>query len=139
MTEKPYRQAMGSLIYIAQGTRPDMSEAVSSLSNFNQDPGRVLLGAVKRMLRYLKGTMGHGIMYRRGVSTDFVGFSDASHLSCPYTLRGRAGYVFMCAGGVVSWKSKGVGNNTLSSCETEYAHSVSGMYTGTQFSQHVSI
>ena len=43
MAEKAYLHwvAMGSLIYIAQGTRPDMSEAVSTLSSFNQDPGRV--------------------------------------------------------------------------------------------------
>ena len=45
---------------------------------------------------------------------------DASHRTCPDTMRGRAGYVFMSAGGAVSWHSKFYGNDTLSSCGTEY-------------------
>ena len=69
----PYRSAMGSLVYFAQGTRPDFAASVSNLSSFNQNPGLAHWEAMLHVLRYLKGTMGQGIMYRRGVSTDYIG------------------------------------------------------------------
>jgi hypothetical protein len=116
----PYRQAMGGLLYLAGGTRPDLSEAVSVLCSFNQNPGMKMWNAVLRVFRYIRGTVGLGILYRRGVPTDIWGYVDASHMTCPDTLRGRAGYVFCSAGGAISWGSKKVGNVTLSSCETEY-------------------
>ena len=71
-------------------------------------------------MRYLKGTLGEGILYGRGVRTDFMGYVDASHHTCPSTMRGRASYVFMSAGGAISWQSKFVVNDTLSSCEKKY-------------------
>ena len=45
---------------------------------------------------------------------------DASHTSCPHTRKGRAAYVFMSGDAPVSWASKRVGSDSLSSCETEY-------------------
>ena len=113
-------QSTGNLLYLSSGTRPDLAEAVSSLCTFAQNPGLKHWEGVLRVLRYLRGTVGEGILYRRGVDTDIWGYVDAGHNSCPYTMRGRAGYCFMSAGGAISWQSKAVGNNTLSSCETEY-------------------
>jgi Reverse transcriptase (RNA-dependent DNA polymerase) len=54
----PYREAIGSLMYVAQGTRPDISFMVSFLAQFMQNPGRPHWEAVKRVFRYLKGTKG---------------------------------------------------------------------------------
>ena len=116
----PYRSAIGSLLYLAVCTRPDIAAAVSSLSRFNANPGRAHWEGVQHVLRYLQGTSGEGLCYRKGVSTQLWGYCDASHLTCPDIGRSRAGYVFLSAGGAISWQSKLVGNASLSSCESEY-------------------
>ncbi len=51
-----YRQAVGRLMYLAFGTRPDISFAVSRLAQFVKHPTRQLWAAVKRVLRYISGT-----------------------------------------------------------------------------------
>ena len=62
----PYRSAIGSPMYLATCTRPDLAEAVSELSKFSQNPRIVHWEGVKRVMRYLKGTVGEGLMYKRG-------------------------------------------------------------------------
>ena len=116
----PYRSAVGSMMYLAVCTRPDISAAVSALSSFNANPGRAHWEGVQHVLRYLKGTASSGIRYRKGASTDIWGFTDASHLTCPDTGRSRTGFALISAGGVVTWQSKLTGNASLSSCESEY-------------------
>lgn len=120
MAAIPYRSAIGSLMYLAVCTRPDIAAAISSLSRFNANPGMAHWEGVQHVLRYLQGTSGEGICYRKGVSTKLWGYCDSSHLTCPDTGRSRAGYVFLSAGGAISWQSKLVGNASLSSCESEY-------------------
>lgn len=57
MTNVPYQELVGALLYISQGTRPDITYAVNTVSKFNHNPGRAHWVAVKRILRYLKGTI----------------------------------------------------------------------------------
>ena len=87
----PYKSAVGSMMYLAICTRPDISAAVSALSSFNANPRRAHWEGVQHVLRYLKGTANSGIRYRKGASTDIWGFTDASHLTCPDTSRSRSG------------------------------------------------
>ena len=116
----PYRSAIGSLMYLAVCTRPDISAAVSSLSRYNHNPGMAHWEGVQHVLRYLQGTSGEGLCYKKGVSTALWGYCDSSHLTCPDTSRSRAAFVMISAGGPVSWQSKLLGNASLSSCESEY-------------------
>ena len=116
----PYGSAIGSLMYIAVCTRPDISAAISSLSRFNANPRKAHWEGVQHMLRYPKGTSGEGLCYKKGVSTQLWGYCDASHLTCPDTGRSRAAFVFLSARAAISWQSKLVGNVSLSSCESEY-------------------
>ena len=120
MENIPYRSAIGSLMYLAFCTRPDIASAISSLSRFNATPGKSHWEGVLYVMRYLKGTLASGIRYRMGACTELWGFRDAGHLICPDVSRARASFDFMSAGGVVSWQSKLVGNASLSSCESEY-------------------
>ena len=120
MEEYPYRQVVGKLMYLAICTRPDICQAVSELSRFNSNPGLTHWESAIRVLRYLKGTAGVGLLFKKGESKDIWGYVDASHTSCPDSNKGRAAYVFMSGGAPVSWASKRVGNGSLSSCETEY-------------------
>ena len=116
----PYKSAIGSLMYLAVCTRPDIAAAVSSLSRFNANLGMAHWEGVQHVLRYLKGTSGEGICYKRGESTSLWGYCDASHLTYLDTSRSRGGYVFLSAGGAINWHSKLIPNSSLSSCESEY-------------------
>ena len=62
-TEVPYRQAIGSLIYLVSCTRPDLAFTIRYLSQFLDKPQQQHWAAVKRVLRYLSGTRNYGIQY----------------------------------------------------------------------------
>lgn len=120
MINVPYRSAIGSLMYLSTCTRPDISAAVSELSKFSQNPGMSHWEGVKRVMRYVSGTIGEGLLYKRGAQVEVWGFSDASHAGEKETSRGRAGYIFMSAGAAISWRSSMMRVVTYSSCESEY-------------------
>ena len=63
MVDIPYRTVVGSLMYLAVCTRPDLSMAVSALSRYCQAPQPEHWEAAKRVLRYVKGTIGEGLGY----------------------------------------------------------------------------
>ena len=106
MEQLPYRQVVGKLMHLAVCTRPDICQAVSELSCFNNNPGKKQWESAQRVLRYLKGTAGVGLLYRKGESRDIWGYVDASHTGCPDNNKGRAAYVFMSGGAPLSWASK---------------------------------
>ena len=120
MVDVPYRSAIGSLMYLSTCTRPDISAAVSELSKFSQSPGVAHWEGVKRVLRYVSGTVGEGLLYKRGAQVAVWGYSDSSHSGEVGTSRGRAGYVFISAGAAISWRSAMLKVVTYSSCESEY-------------------
>ena len=120
MERFPYWQVVGKLMYLVVCTRPDISQVVSELSRFNSNPGLKQWESAMRVFRYLSGTIALGLLFKRGASKDLWGYVDASHTSCPNTGKGRATYVFISGGAPLSWASKRVGSNSLSSCETEY-------------------
>ncbi|GBE86172.1 hypothetical protein SCP_0900490 [Sparassis crispa] len=118
MRNVPYREAIGSLMYAALGTRPDIAFAVTALSQFMQNPGRAHWEAAKRVLRYLKSTREKWLTY--GLTRDGVeGFSDADWGSSEHR-HSICGYVFLIDGGAVSWSAKKQPVVALSSTEAEY-------------------
>ena len=114
MEAYPYRKLMGNLMYLAVCTRPNICQAVSELCRFNSNPGLKHWESAMRLLRYLSGTAGVGLMYKRGASKDLWGYVDASHTSCPDTGKGRSAYVLISGGAPVSWASKNVGSDSFS-------------------------
>ena len=72
----PYQSAIGSLLYLAVCSRPDISFAVTYLSQFNNSYGTEHWTAVKRIMRYLNGTKDKGLLYTNDES-DIIGYSDA--------------------------------------------------------------
>ncbi|SCZ94912.1 BZ3500_MvSof-1268-A1-R1_C081g00432 [Microbotryum saponariae] len=103
-----YLQAIGSLLYISLGTRPDIAFAVSYLARFANNPGRRHWIAVKHILRYLRATYRDELVYACGETriTGVVGYSDANWGACVDTSVSTMGYVFYIAGSAVSWSSK---------------------------------
>ncbi|RAN69375.1 hypothetical protein B5P42_31195 [Bacillus sp. SRB_331] len=122
MKQVPYGELVGSLIWLASNTRPDISTAVGSLCRFISNPGRPHWVAAQRVLRYLAGTCSFGITYHRQEqgSSDLFGYSDSDWAGDPDTRRSTSGFAFMLAGGPVSWKSKLQSSVSLSSVEAEY-------------------
>jgi hypothetical protein len=121
MAGKPYRQLIGSLMYAMRGTRPDIAYAIGKLSKFCNNPGPEHWTAAKRVLRYLKGTKHYGIKYTgtSGYPT-LEGYADADWAGNKENSKSTSGYVFLLAGGAISWRSRLQTLVALSSTEAEY-------------------
>lgn len=78
-----YPSLIGGLMYLANNTRPDISFATSLLSRYLNDPCYRHWKAALKILRYLKGTIDYGLLYRKSSRNSIVGYSDASYQSEP--------------------------------------------------------
>jgi len=96
---------VGSVMYAALCTRADMGFTMSQISRFSSAPGRVHWEAVKRAIRYLKGTAGWCLTYNGAKGTKLEAYSDSDFSACPDTSKSTSGQVIMLAGGAVDWKS----------------------------------
>ena len=72
-----YRVVVGSLIWITVSTRPDISFAVIATARFVSDPTAAHFLALKRIMRYLRGTRTFGLLYKRDITTNCAAYSDA--------------------------------------------------------------
>ena len=118
-----YATLIGSLMYLAIGTRPDIAFAVNKLAQFTQNPRQIHWTAVKRVFRYLKYTRTHKLTYGGDddlLNTDFNIFCDADWASDASDRKSVSGYVITMAGGAVSWSSKKQTSVALSTAEAEY-------------------
>ena len=118
-----YASLIGSLMYAAVATRPDIAFAVNRLASFTANPTMCHWTAAKRVLRYLKGTKDIGITYSKPESESsqnyFIGYSDASFAN-NYDCTSVSGYAFLLAGGAITWGSKKQNIVSLSTTEAEY-------------------
>lgn len=120
-TDIPYREAVGSLMYLATATRPDIAHAVSIVSQKLDNPSDGDWKRVKRILRYLKGTVGCGIIYRANHKVGVLeAFCDADYAGDRETRRSTSGVVCKYAGGAVSWMSQKQKSVSLSTTEAEF-------------------
>ena len=131
MAEPPYaqyRSLVGSVMYLAVCTRPDISFAVSQLSRVMDNPGRVHWAELLVLLRYLNGSREKGIMYRRehvdtgrvaneadrvhirrlakSMGSQVVAFSDADFARDVDERKSVSGFIVYLNGGPVAWRSK---------------------------------
>nr|GEW06400.1 putative reverse transcriptase, RNA-dependent DNA polymerase, Gag-polypeptide of LTR copia-type [Tanacetum cinerariifolium] len=114
-----YRRLVGRLLYL-QATRPDVTYAINVLSQFVSDPRQNHLEAAKRVLRYLKGTPGKGILLPREGPTTLTAYCHSDWLGCPFTRRSKTGYLLLFSSGPISWKTKKHSVVSRSSAEAEY-------------------
>ena len=125
MVKFPYRQAIGSLLWLAGGTRPDLSYAVAQVARFSSNPGIVHWKAIVKIFRYLQGTINLGIKYTLPVTTEsntliIKGYCDSDHGRCTDTRRSITGFLYMMSSGPISWQSRQQVSVALSSMEAEY-------------------
>ena len=119
--QRLYQSAVGSLLYLATRSRPDIAFAVSCVARFCSKPTKSHWTAVKRIFRYLKGTTSFGLLYTKGANEDgLVGYSDADWAGDCNDYKSTTGYLFQIGGTVVTWKSKKQSCVALSTAEAEY-------------------
>jgi hypothetical protein len=118
-TNFPFRELIGALMYVAVGTRPDISHAVSVLSQFSNCYRKKHCTAAKRVLRYLKGTIDKKLIYRKN-QDNLTCYVDADWANCEIDRRSYTGSTFILSGAAFSWESRKQRTVALSSTEAEY-------------------
>ncbi|CAL8152291.1 unnamed protein product [Prunus armeniaca] len=117
--DRVHRQIVGSLLYLT-ATRPDIMFTASLLARYMHGPTRKHMGTVKRVLRYIQGTLDYGIAYEKGKEVMLVGYCDTDWSGCEDDMRSTSGYAFHLGSGVFSWASVKQSSVALSTVEAEY-------------------
>jgi len=120
----PYRSMVGSLSYLANGTRPDISTAVSIVSRYLEKPTKIHCQMVKRIYYFLRQTPEIGLYYLKGGKVELTGYCDASWANLE-DYKSISGYAFKIGNCLVSWSSKKQQSVSLSSTESEYISATS--------------
>ena len=123
MATIPYRQAVGSLMYLMICTRPDIAAAVQTVSRFAENPAPAHWSAVKRIFAYLQKTKHFGLRFiksKENSEEKLTGYTDSDWGGCQDSRRSTTGIVFTYCGAAISWSSKRQRTVALSSCEAEY-------------------
>jgi hypothetical protein len=130
-----YGSAIGALMYLMIGTRPDISFALATLSRFVSRPQSHHQAALQRILRYLKATQMLRITYCKG---DLIGYSDADFGGSVVTegAYSTSGNVFKLAGAPISWSSKkqGKSQHLLLTLNISANTTLSSIFNGSELS-----
>ncbi|GJV46283.1 ribonuclease H-like domain-containing protein [Tanacetum coccineum] len=109
----------GSLQYLTF-IRPDLSYAIQQLCLYMHDPREPHLNAMKRVLRYLRGTTDLGLQLFWSTTSQLIAYSDADWAGCPATRRSTSGYCVFLGDNLLTWSSKRQDTLSRSSAEAEY-------------------
>ena len=118
MKNKPYREAVGTLMYMSLGTRPDITYAVGILSKFNEKLGLVHWNTLKCVYAYLAGTQDLKLTFGAH-QADLTGYADVDG-SMHKDRKAFSGYAYLIDGAAVSWSSKQQEIIALSMTKAEY-------------------
>ncbi|XP_022851795.1 uncharacterized protein LOC111373495 [Olea europaea var. sylvestris] len=105
MDKRRYQRLVGKLIYLSH-TRPDIAYAISVVSQFMHCLSEDHMDAVIRILRYLKGSSGKGIIFSKNHHLRIDGYTDADWAGNISDRRSTSGYFTFVAGNLVTWRSE---------------------------------
>ena len=100
-----YAFVVRSLMYAQVCTRPDISYAIGMLGKYQSNPSLEYWKAIKKVMRYVKGTRDYKLTYKRFDHLDVVGYSSSDFAGCLDSRKSTSGYVFLLAKEAISWKS----------------------------------
>ncbi|GJV83768.1 retrovirus-related pol polyprotein from transposon TNT 1-94 [Tanacetum coccineum] len=114
-----YRSMIGSLMYLTS-SRPDIMFATCMCARYQANPNEHHVSAVKRIFRYLKGTINLGLWYPKDFGFDLTAYSDADHAGCHLDRKSTSGSVQFLGDKLVCWSSKKQNCVSISTAESEY-------------------
>ncbi|GJV34588.1 ribonuclease H-like domain-containing protein [Tanacetum coccineum] len=114
-----YRSLAGALQYLIF-TRPDISYAVQQICLYMHDPRDPHFTDLKRILRYVRGTIDHGIQLHVSSTSQLTAYTDADWAGCPVTRRSTSGYCVFLGDNLLSWSAKRQVTLSRSSAKAEY-------------------
>ena len=114
-----YRGMIGSLLYLT-ASRPDIMYSVCLCVRFQFCSKESHLSAIKRILRYLKGTMDIGLWYPKGDNFELIGYSDVDFADCKVERKSTSGTCHFLRHSLVSWHSKKQNLVALSMVKSKY-------------------
>ncbi|GJZ57995.1 hypothetical protein Tco_0613489 [Tanacetum coccineum] len=114
-----YRGMVGTLMYLT-ASRPDLTFVVCMCARYQAKPTEKHLHAVKRIFKYLRGTVNRGLWYPKDSSIALTAYADADHAGCQDTRRSTSGCMQLLGDRLVSWSSKRQKSAAISSTEAEY-------------------
>lgn len=122
VTDKPYRELIGSLMYLMLATRPDLCFTIGYLSRFQDKPTELHWSCLQRVVRYLKHTNNYALYYEKQKDdvTPLQGFVDADWANDINDRKSTSGYLLQAFGNIVVWSSKKQGMVAKSTSEAEY-------------------
>jgi len=123
---KPYRSLIGSLMYPAVWTRPDIAFAAGTLSQFNHKPSSEHWKAALDVVRYLKGSKSLALEYVDNGNHELVVYADANWAADLVTAKSVYGFALFFGGNLVSWKSRKISRVSTSTTDSE----MEGVYNG---------
>nr|GEZ99764.1 retrovirus-related Pol polyprotein from transposon TNT 1-94 [Tanacetum cinerariifolium] len=100
-----YRGMIGTLLYLT-ASRPDLQFAICMCARYQARPTEKHLHVVKRIFRYLRGTVHRDLWYSKDSSVALTAFADADHAGCQDTRRSTSGSVQFLGERLISWSSK---------------------------------
>ncbi|GJT11160.1 retrovirus-related pol polyprotein from transposon TNT 1-94 [Tanacetum coccineum] len=114
-----YHGMIGSLMYLTS-SRPDLNHVVCLCARYHAKPIEKHLQAVKRIFRYLNGTINMGLWYSKDTDMSLIAYADADHAGCQDTRRSTSGSAQFLGDKLVSWLSKKQKSTAISSTKAEY-------------------
>ena len=114
-----YRAMIGSLLYLT-ASRPDIMFAVCLCARYQANPKELHLKAVKRILKYVKGSLNLGLWYGKQSDLDLIGYADADFAGDRMDRKSTSGTCQFLGGSLVSWSSRKQTSVALSTTEAEY-------------------
>ena len=115
-----YRKAIGSLLWLASGTRPDLFYAVNKLSKYLDHPTEAHVKAVKDVMRYMRGTIARGLVFQLNPKSDLVVYADVDNGGCEDSRRSTTGFVAFLRNIPLSFYSKQQPITSNSTTEAEF-------------------
>ena len=115
-----YQSKIGSLNFLSNGTRPDISFSTGLAARYASNPDQSHMDAATRIFAYIRDNPSKGLLYTKEAGLDLRGYVDSDWAGCLDSRKSTTGYVFILAGAPISWSSKRQQIIAISTMDAEY-------------------